>query len=46
MPGDVLELYCELTQLRGSAGFGKVTASVDGKVAVQGEISFVIAGSE
>lgn len=42
VPGDVLELYCELTQLRGPVGFGKVTAKVDGKIAAQGEISFAI----
>lgn len=43
MPGDVLELYCELTALRGPVGFGKVTATVDGKIAARGEISFAVA---
>lgn len=42
VPGDVIELTCELTQVRGCAGFGKGIAYVDGKVAAQGEISFVI----
>ncbi len=42
VPGDVLELYCEMTQVRGSVGFGKAVAKVKGKVAAQGEISFAI----
>lgn len=41
-PGDVIELYCELTQSRGAVGFGKAVAKVDGKVAAQGELSFVV----
>lgn len=44
VPGDVLELYCEMTAVKGPAGFGKVVAMVDGKIAAQGEISFVITG--
>ena len=44
VPGDVLELYCEMTAVKGPAGFGKAVAKVDGKVAAQGEISFVITG--
>ena len=42
MPGDVLELYCEITAVRGPAGFGKAVASVDGEVACEAELSFVI----
>lgn len=42
VPGDVLELYCELTSIRGPVGFGKVTAKVGDKIAAQGEISFAI----
>ena len=42
VPGDVLELYCEMTDRRGSVGYGKAVAKVDGKVAAQGELSFVI----
>ena len=42
VPGDVLELYCELTAIRGAVGFGKAQAKVDGKVVAEGEISFVI----
>ncbi len=42
VPGDVLELYCELTGRRGPAGYGKAVAKVDGQIAAQGELSFVI----
>lgn len=42
VPGDVLKLECELTNMRGSVGFGNVLATVDGEVAVSGEISFAI----
>ncbi len=41
-PGDVLELECELIQLRGSVGIGKGTAKVDGKIAVIGEFTFAV----
>lgn len=41
-PGDVLELYCELTAVRANVGFGKAEAKVEGKVVASGEISFVI----
>ena len=41
-PGDVLELSCELVERRGSVGFGKAVAKVDGKVAAQGELTFAI----
>lgn len=42
VPGDVLELQCELTERRGPVGFGKAVARVDGKVAAQGELTFAI----
>ena len=42
MPGDVVELYCEITAVRGPAGFGKAVAKVDGETAVEAELSFVI----
>lgn len=41
-PGDVLHLYCEISQIRGSVGFGRAVAKVDGEIAVQGEITFAI----
>ncbi|MCI5747815.1 3-hydroxyacyl-ACP dehydratase FabZ [Eubacterium pyruvativorans] len=43
VPGDVLDLYCELTALRGSVGFGNAVAKVDGEIAAKGEITFAIA---
>lgn len=42
VPGDVIELSCELTEMRGPVGFGKAVAKVNGKVAAQGELSFAI----
>lgn len=42
VPGDVLELYCEMTERRGPIGYGKAVAKVGDKIAAQGEISFVI----
>ena len=42
VPGDVVELYCELTNRRGPVGFGVAKATVNGKIAAQAEISFAI----
>lgn len=42
VPGDVLELYCEMTGVKGPVGFGKAVAKVGDKIAAQGEISFAI----
>lgn len=42
VPGDVLELHCELIDRRGPIGIGKATATVDGKVAATAEITFAI----
>ena len=42
VPGDVLELKCELTTRRGPVGFGKAVATVDGQVAAMGELTFAI----
>ena len=44
VPGDVLELSCELVAQRGPVGFGKAVAKVDGKVACQAELTFAIGG--
>ena len=41
-PGDVLELSCELVEQRGPIGYGKAVARVGGKIAAQGELTFVI----
>lgn len=42
VPGDVLTLECEIAERKGPIGFGKAVAKVDGKVAAQAELSFVI----
>lgn len=42
LPGDILELFCELKAVRGGAGFGSAIARVNGKTAVEAEISFGI----
>ena len=45
-PGDVLNLHCEIVSRKGPVGFGKAVATVDGKVAAQAEISFVVGDKE
>lgn len=42
VPGDVLELECEIISRRGPVGVGKATATVDGKIAVTAELTFAI----
>ena len=42
VPGDVLELNCEITTRKGPVGIGKATALVNGKVAVVAELTFAI----
>ena len=43
VPGDVLEIHCELTKkMRGSVGFGTAVAAVDGERAAEAELSFVV----
>lgn len=42
VPGDVLELSCEIISRRGPVGIGKAIATVDGKVAVTAELTFAI----
>ena len=44
VPGDVLELHCELIQRRGPVGIAKATATIDGKTAVTAELTFAIGG--
>jgi 3-hydroxyacyl-[acyl-carrier-protein] dehydratase len=41
-PGDELELTCELERIRGPIGRGKVTATVDGELAVRGTLTFAL----
>ena len=40
VPGDRLDLYCEIVKLKGPIGVGKGVATVDGKVACEAEILF------
>ena len=42
VPGDVLELSCEIISRRGPVGIGQATATVNGKVAVTAELTFAI----
>ena len=42
IPGDVLMLKTEIIKVKGPMGIGKATATVDGKVAVQAELTFAI----
>lgn len=42
VPGDVLELSCEITRQKGPVGVGTGVATVGGKVAVTAELTFVI----
>ncbi|MGB2952962.1 MAG: 3-hydroxyacyl-ACP dehydratase FabZ [Gaiellaceae bacterium] len=41
-PGDVLELECELEQVRGPIGKGRARASVDGQLAARGTLTFAV----
>ena len=42
IPGDVLMLETEIIKVKGPMGIGKAKATVDGKVAVQAELTFAI----
>ncbi|MCT4542713.1 MAG: 3-hydroxyacyl-ACP dehydratase FabZ [Vallitalea sp.] len=42
VPGDILKLEIEIFKTKGPVGLGKVKASVDGEVAVTGELTFII----
>ena len=42
VPGDRLRLECEIIKQKGPVGVGIATATVDGKIAVVGELSFMI----
>ncbi|MCQ6279923.1 3-hydroxyacyl-ACP dehydratase FabZ [Bacillus sp. EB600] len=41
-PGDQLRLEVEMTRVRGSIGKGKATATVDGEIACEAEITFAL----
>jgi 3-hydroxyacyl-[acyl-carrier-protein] dehydratase len=42
VPGDTLRLECAITKTRGPVGFGEAKASVNGELAVLGELMFAI----
>jgi 3-hydroxyacyl-[acyl-carrier-protein] dehydratase len=42
LPGDELELTCELERTRGPVGRGKATATVDGELAARGTLTFAV----
>lgn len=42
IPGDRLRLECEIIKQKGPVGVGKATATVDNKVAVTAELTFMI----
>lgn len=42
VPGDRLRLECKIIKRKGPVGIGSATASVDGKVAVSAELTFMI----
>ena len=42
VPGDKLRLECEIIKQKGPVGVGKATATVDGKIAVTAELTFMI----
>ena len=42
VPGDRLRLECEIIKQKGPVGIGRATATVDGKVAVTAELTFMI----
>ena len=42
VPGDRLRLECEIIKQKGPVGVGKATATVDGKIAVVGELTFMM----
>lgn len=42
VPGDVLEMRCEIIRQKGPVGIGKAVATVGGKVAASGELTFML----
>lgn len=42
IPGDVLELSCEIVSRKGSVGIGRATAKVGDKIAAVAELTFAI----
>ena len=46
VPGDELELACDLERVRGPVGRGKATAKVGGDLAVRGTLTFAVTEAE
>ena len=42
VPGDKLRLECKINKQKGPVGIGQATATVDGKVAVSAELTFMV----
>lgn len=42
VPGDVIEMSCEIIRQKGPVGIGQATATVNGKIAVTAELTFMI----
>lgn len=42
VPGDVLTLEMEIIKVKGPVGIGKAVATVDGRIAARGELTFAI----
>ncbi len=42
VPGDRLRLECEIVRQKGKIGVGKAVASVEGMVAVEAELTFIV----
>ena len=42
VPGDMLKLECEIIKRKGPIGVGEAIATVDGKIAAKGELTFAI----
>lgn len=42
VPGDVLRLECRIIRQKGPVGIGSAVATIDGKVAVSAELTFMI----
>ncbi|MBD7909153.1 3-hydroxyacyl-ACP dehydratase FabZ [Sporosarcina gallistercoris] len=46
VPGDVIRLEVEITRIRGSIGKGRATATVDGDIACEAEITFALGAKD
>ena len=42
VPGDKLRLECKIIKQKGPVGIGQATATVDGKIAVSAELTFMV----